>query len=134
MSGVAVLMALHSLLDDVRRSAHCVPGRTPRGSPYGRALTCLSVGQRLRKSQNSTVSLSLNHCRAWGKYCFSALIRRLVMRTLSPTNRRRCSTSCTSVRIGVALRLERFELFAVAQQQLERELGIGGIVLGTGSA
>ena len=39
-----------------------------------------SVGQRVRKSQNSSVSLSGNQARTSGKYCFSASARRLLIR------------------------------------------------------
>ena len=63
-------------------------------------LACLRLGHRCRKSQNSTVSRSSNQSSACGKYSFRVPLSRLVIRVLSPTRRRRCSTSVARVRMS----------------------------------
>ena len=90
-------------LETAREALWRAPRRVPENAGEGgerRARgTAFRVGQRRRTSQTIGVSLSGNHRRTWGKEFLSALVKRCVRRTVSPTRRRRCATRCAKARL-----------------------------------
>ena len=64
----------------------------------------------------------------------SASVRRLVIRVWSSARTRRCSTSCSKVRICALWGLSGLNRSGCVKQQLENELGVGRVVLGATGA
>ena len=98
VKGVAALLAS---LRGARTSAERTWGarkQVSRVEPRARC-TALRVGQRLSTSPNRSVSWSCNHGRACGKEFFRGLVSRWVLRTVSPTTRRRCATRGARARL-----------------------------------
>ena len=90
-----------------------------------------SVGQRSRKAEKTAVSLSRNHCKTWGKYSLSRWVMRLVRRTRSSNEIAAALDQATEHAHGRRLLVKRRELVAMAGEDVDRDLGVAGVVLGS---
>ena len=115
--------------DQVGR-AHVVGRKQPAKVVRRARGAALRVGQRLRTSPKIAVSFSGNHGRTCGKEFLSALVKRLVRRTVSPTRRRRCSTRCAKARMVGLWGLRGVRLSRCVEEALDLECGIGGVIFG----